>query len=88
MKSIINTLSIVIFLAGCLAIVCGGVYVWLYIVITTTKQFGIMAGWLSLFASAGLLLRYHETIRLPWDFWLGLWRWADDEIGRRFAKGD
>lgn len=73
-------ISALIFLLGALAMIGGGVWVWLYIMTLVAKNYGPGFAVAALFLSMGAAKLYWHWLAAPWRAWLRLWA----DIDRRF----
>jgi len=80
MTRLLEGISALIFLLGALAMVAGATAAWLTVVVMATIAYGPWAGAGAIGVSAYLFARFHEWVRLPWQYWYDLWRIADRRL--------
>ena len=80
MRSLLKGVSALIFLLGCLAMVAGLTYVWLFLIVSITKELGWIVGLVALLATIYGQYRFREHLESPWRVWHAIWKWADDLI--------
>lgn len=72
--------SALIFLVGAMAMVCGAVWVWMYILTTIAKDYGPGFAFAALVLSAVFIKFYWDWIAAPWRAWMALWNDFDRRL--------
>ena len=80
MDGAVKKISGLIFLLGALVMICGAVWVWMYILTEIAKDYGPGFAVAAVAVSAVLIYEFWDWVSFPWRAWLALWR----EIDTRF----
>ena len=77
---VFKSLSALIFLIGCMTLVVAAVWVWITIAAYLVPSVGWFAGVIYLAGTFFAMMHLDKYIRVPWQLWFQLWRYADKMI--------
>lgn len=80
--STIKGLSALVYLLGCLAMICGAVWVIMVELVTIAQSYGPGFGLAALVACIYICIQYSNVIARPFRLWTALWGGVDDMIGK------
>ena len=80
----IRALSTLLFIAGCLIMLCSVLYAWVFLVIQAAEWSAIL-GWILFIGGMLSFSVYKTVIEKPWQTWFMVWKWADAQLDKRLS---
>ena len=74
---VFKALSALLFLIGWTALAVAAVVSWLYVAVHLTMSLGWFAGLVFMLGSLAAFVYWENYVKVPFLFWLKLWRYAD-----------
>lgn len=81
--SAIKGLSALIYLLGCLAMICGAIWAVMVELVAIAQSYGPGFGLGALVAAIWMCCQYSEVIARPFRLWTALWVGVDDMIRKQ-----